>query len=291
MFVVFMRLNCFFVRRLSPTKATLTPNSKKVHLHLRKTRLLWVFGVVEKNFVDSTKSRISFKIKGFRVLTRGEKDGIIKNRKGATFMQDYKRIIANNITELRKSVPLTQAELAERLNYSDKAVSKWERGESIPDVIVLKQIADMFGVTVDYLLQETHPHFETVQSVPWQKKKNHLIITALSCMLVFLIATLAFVLLGLTTDFSKIWLAYIYCVPVCAILLIIFNSIWGKAWRNYVFISILVWGILTSIYLTIGDYSNWLIFIIGVPGQIIIVIWSLFKAKFFVNLKFKKNKE
>ena len=64
-------------------------------------------------------------------------------------MNDFKRIIANNITELRRSVPLTQAELAEKLNYSDKAVSKWERGESIPDVIVLKQIADLFGVTVD----------------------------------------------------------------------------------------------------------------------------------------------
>jgi transcriptional regulator with XRE-family HTH domain len=77
-------------------------------------------------------------------------------------MEDYKRIIANNITELRKAVPLTQAELAEKLNYSDKAVSKWERGESIPDVIVLKQIAELFGVTVDYLLEDVHPLKSTV---------------------------------------------------------------------------------------------------------------------------------
>lgn len=81
-------------------------------------------------------------------------------------MEDLKRIIADNIAELRKAVPLTQAELAEKLNYSDKAVSKWERGESIPDVIVLKQIAGIFGVSVDYLLEEVHPLKATMQSVP-----------------------------------------------------------------------------------------------------------------------------
>ncbi len=195
-------------------------------------------------------------------------------------MQDYKRIIANNITELRKSVPLTQAELAEKLNYSDKAVSKWERGESVPDVIVLKQIADLFGVTVDYLLAEEHPHFEKNQSVPFQKKKLHIIVTALSCCLVFLIATVFFAILGITTDLSRLWLAYIYCIPVCAILLIVFNSIWFNIRLNYYFISVLVWSFLASIYLTVGNYQNWLIFIIGIPAQIIILLWSGIKAKF-----------
>ena len=69
-------------------------------------------------------------------------------------MNDLKRIIANNITNLRKSKNLTQLEFAKELNYSDKAISKWERAESIPDVVVLKQIADFFGVTIDYLLNE-----------------------------------------------------------------------------------------------------------------------------------------
>lgn len=203
----------------------------------------------------------------------------------------YKRIIAKNISELRKAIPLTQAEFAQQLNYSDKAVSKWERGESIPDALVLKHIADFFGVGLDYLFEETHNSDSKSKGEPWQKKKNHVIITALSCMLVFLIATMAFVLLHLATDISRIWLAYVYCVPICSILLIIFNSIWGKSYLNYIFISTLVWGMLASIYLTIGDYSNWLIFVIGAPAQIIIIIWSCFKAKFFLKLKnsaFKK---
>ena len=196
-------------------------------------------------------------------------------------MDDYKRIIANNITELRKAVPLTQAELAEKLNYSDKAVSKWERGESVPDVIVLKQIADLFGVTVDYLLEEVHPLNAAMQSVPRQLKKNRLLVTGLSCMLTFLIATVVFVILNLLTETPRIWLIYVYCVPICAIILIVFNSIWGIKKLNYLFITVLMWSALASIYLTVGDYSNWLIFIIGIPGQLIIWLWSGIKAKIF----------
>lgn len=197
------------------------------------------------------------------------------------YLTDYKRIIANNITELRKAIPYTQAELAEKLNYSDKAVSKWERGESIPDVIVLKQIADLFGVTVDYLLTESHSNNSEKQNLPKQLNRNRVLITGLACMLVFLIATSLFVILQLSTSLPKLWIVYIYSIPVCAILLIVFNSIWGKKHHNFVYISVLVWSLLLSVYLTVGNYSNWLIFLIGVPGQIIIIMWSGIKAKLF----------
>lgn len=196
-------------------------------------------------------------------------------------MNDYKRIIANNITELRKAVPLTQAELAEKLNYSDKAVSKWERGESIPDVAVLKSVADLFGVTVDYLLEEVHPLNATAQSTPRQLKKNRMLIASLSCALTFLIATVAFVSIVLGTELSGAWLVYVYCLPVCSILLIIFNSIWGRKKLNFFYITCLVWTLLASIYLTIGDFGYWPIFLIGIPGQIIILLWSGIKAKIF----------
>ena len=196
-------------------------------------------------------------------------------------MEDYKRIIANNISELRKSIPLTQAELAEKLNYSDKAVSKWERGESIPDVIVLKQIAELFGVSVDYLLEEVHPINARMQSVPRQIRKNRILITGLSCMLVFLIATVVFAILGSVTEIQRLWLAYVYCIPICSIILIVFNSIWGRARYNYLFITLLMWSLLAAIYLTIAIYSKWLIFLIGIPGQVIIVMWSGIKARIF----------
>ena len=208
----------------------------------------------------------------------GAYNGLI--RKGGQALTDYKKIIANNIAELRKAVPYTQAELAEKLNYSDKAVSKWERGESIPDVVVLKQIADLFGVTVDYLLEEVHPLNSKMQSVPRQLKRNRALITGLACMLVFLIATFIFVVLRLATDLDGIWLAFLYSIPICAILLIVFNSIWGNKRHNFFYISLLVWSVLASIYFTIGDYRLWLIFVIGIPAQVIIVMWSGIKARF-----------
>jgi transcriptional regulator with XRE-family HTH domain len=61
-------------------------------------------------------------------------------------MKDIKSVTADNICSLRSAQGMTQAELAGILNYSDKAISKWERGESLPDVSVLKQIAEVFGV-------------------------------------------------------------------------------------------------------------------------------------------------
>ena len=67
-------------------------------------------------------------------------------------MEDLKKIIAKNIQSLRKAAGVTQIELAERLNYSDKAVSKWERGEAYPDTENLIIISEMFSITIDELL-------------------------------------------------------------------------------------------------------------------------------------------
>jgi len=106
-------------------------------------------------------------------------------------------------------------------------------------------------------------------------------------MLIFLIATVAFVGLSLATDFERLWLAFVYCVPICAIILIVFNSIWGIKKLNYAFITVLMWGALASIYLTLGDYSNWLIFVVGIPGQVIILLWSGMKAKIFKRARKK----
>ena len=85
-------------------------------------------------------------------------------------MDDIKMIIAKNIIDLRKRDGITQAELAQRLNYSDKAVSKWERGESVPDITVLKTIADIFSVKVDYLI--TAEHIDATLEIPKMSKRK-----------------------------------------------------------------------------------------------------------------------
>jgi transcriptional regulator with XRE-family HTH domain len=195
-------------------------------------------------------------------------------------MEDLKKVIAKNIIELRRSMNMTQAELAQKLNYSDKAVSKWERGESIPDVIIIKRIADLFGVPVDYLMVSEHTPKEKLNLMSIIKKRNHLIIAMLSTALVFLIATFVFVLMGIYfVNITKtLWLVYIYAIPAASIVLLVFNSLWGKPHRNYVIISVLVWSVLASVFLTCLAFSAgknlWLIFLLGIPAQIIIVLWA-----------------
>ena len=194
-------------------------------------------------------------------------------------MEDLKGIIAANITELRKQQGLTQAELAERLNYSDKAVSKWERGESVPDVAVLKQIADIFSVRVDYLLSADHS--DTTLRIPRLTKlqiRNRKLILSMCVMLVWLIATFIFVLLQTILPHSKNqWTAFLYALPVSLVVWLIFNSIWFKKRYNFAIISALVWSILALVFIALllyADYNAWMLFFIGVPAQIIVVLWS-----------------
>lgn len=198
-------------------------------------------------------------------------------------MEDIKQIISTNITDLRTAKGLTQIELAEKLNYSDKAISKWERGESLPDVTVLKQLADIFDVTLDYLVQPGHDRRKISQLNRSGKVRNHGFITGMSIILVWLVATLVFIILDLTLKNTLAhFLCFVYAVPVSMIVWLILNSIWFNARRNYLIISLLIWTGLASIFLTflIFKINIWLIFILGIPSQIIICLWS--------NLKYRK---
>ncbi len=186
-------------------------------------------------------------------------------------MEEIKQIIAKNISELRTNGKMTQLELAEKLSYSDKAVSKWERGESVPDVITLKTIADMFGVTVDYLLAE-HDKVETPPAAK-HTKRNHMLITLISVVAVWLLGTCAYSFGWIFETY--LWMAFVVCVPISAIVLLVFNSIWGRRIWNMYIISGLVWSILLSIFIGVLVYTSqniWIILTIGIPAQIVIFL-------------------
>ena len=193
-------------------------------------------------------------------------------------MSDIKTAFAENLQILRKEAHITQSELAEKLNYSDKAISKWERAEAIPDVMTVKEIADTFGVTVDWLLESEH---KTVRTAARREQKNRLIISLLATVLVWLIATVVFVCLEPSgVAGGRGWMIFVYEVPLSCIVLLVFNSIWGKVKYNFYLITGLVWSALASLYLSFFTFalSNvWLVFIIGIPGQIIIILWSRLK--------------
>lgn len=196
-------------------------------------------------------------------------------------MEENKLVIARNISNLRKKMKLSQAELAEKLNYSDKAISKWERGESYPDIFTFKHLADILGVTIDYFFVE-HQNDEAADIPINIKNHNHKIITLLSVGLVWFIATIVFVVWVLATNsFDNIWIVFVYALPISSIVLLIFNTIWGDKKFNKYIDSIMVWSILLTIYLTISFYYEniWLLllFTIGIPFQILIILWSRLK--------------
>lgn len=194
-------------------------------------------------------------------------------------MQDIKLIIAKNIIDLRKRDGMTQAELAERLNYSDKAVSKWERGESVPDIAVLKTIADMFAVKVDYLISAEHTDISLeIPKMSKRQRRNRKLIMGMCLVLVWLIATFVFVVLqAAMPEQPLLWLSFVYAVPVSLVVWLVFNSIWFNTKNNFLIISALVWSVLAVVYLSlifIISFNVWLLFLIGIPAQIIVILWA-----------------
>ena len=93
--------------------------------------------------------------------------------------------LSKNLTALRKAQGLTQTELGEKLTYSDKSVSKWERGDGLPDIVTLEKLAELFGVTVDALIGAAPPETQPpvrMRRVPSRSKR---IIIPLLILLIF----------------------------------------------------------------------------------------------------------
>ncbi|MBO5229022.1 MAG: helix-turn-helix transcriptional regulator [Lachnospiraceae bacterium] len=199
-------------------------------------------------------------------------------------MNNVKSIVAKNISKLRQAKGMTQGELDEKLNYSDKAVSKWERAESMPDITVLVEIADIFEVSLDYLVrsEESLKRFEAKEEKKEATQYNRGFITGVSILLVWLLAFLAFVLISIVSEkMGYQWLVFVYSVPVSMIVWLVFNSIWFSVRRNYLIVSLLMWSLLAAIHLTLLPFgvNVGLIYLLGIPGQIIIIMWSMIKVR------------
>ena len=200
-------------------------------------------------------------------------EGIMRN------VDDLKIFFAQNLISLRKQTKITQAELAEKINYSDKAVSKWERGDSIPDVAILKSIADLFGVTIDYLITQHNDEeaiIEQTSYVKEAKRKNHFWIAVLTLVAIVLVATTTFVVLQSVIPSGR---NAIYCfvcpLPLCAMMAFIFSAMWGNRFLTFLSVSLFIWLVILSAFFILafatGEYYP-LMFIVGAPAEIITMI-------------------
>ena len=201
-------------------------------------------------------------------------------------MNDIKDIFAKNLSELRQASGMTQLELGERLNYSDKTVSKWERGESIPDAGILKQIADVFGVTVDYLLDPEHGADAAPAAVLEENDtvyRRHMTIRRIVQAGVWLLSVVIIVLCWIVTR-KFFWLILIWTLPVSFLLSIIFTSLWSrnKGRDNYIYISLFIFSILLAIYLSALKANLWMLFLIMIPVEVL--MYFCFKL-YFVKKK------
>ncbi len=200
--------------------------------------------------------------------------------------KDINAIIGENLLKLRKNKKLTQLELAEKFNYSDKSISKWEKGESLPNVEVLCELADFYGVTLNDLTQEneTLPTVELPNKKKNKATKNHaprmfssrLMISLLSVGAVWLLATMLFVALKITMNINY-FMSFMWAGVLSCVVFLVFNGIWGRMRYMFPILTVLLWLVLVSLHIQIyihTDFSIWPVYFLGIPLQILIILWG-----------------
>ena len=188
-------------------------------------------------------------------------------------MEELKLALAGRLIKLRQAAGMTQAELGERLNYSDKTVSKWERGESMPDAFVLTRLAEIYGTTVDALLREEEPWKDPVQREREAERAavpqfSATIVTLVAIAGIWTMAVLMFVIFWLVLD-EIVWLIFAAAVPISLITLLVLNSVWNHGRHNMILVMLLVACIVALVYLFLLPFNPWQIFLVLVPAEIL----------------------
>lgn len=185
-------------------------------------------------------------------------------------MDELKIVFASNLIKLRTQAGMTQAELGEKLHYSDKSVSKWERGESVPDAYVLKCIGEMFGVSVDYLIS-SHDQWEKPQS-PGEKTEvySRLFITLAAIAGIWTLTVLEFVIAWIL-GYAH-WISFVAAVPVSLITLLVLNSVWFKGKNNMYIVMGLVLCVVALVYFSLFENNFWELFFVAIPAEIVVFL-------------------
>ncbi len=198
-------------------------------------------------------------------------------------MEDLKYTIAKNLSQCRKACGFTQLQVAEKLNYSDKAVSKWERGESLPDIAVLVELAELYGVTLDFLVQDS---VRKPQEPPAGRRRRRILVVAMSCILVWVVAVAVYFLALMLGAEGKGWLlTFVWAIPADCVICVVFSALWGNKYLKTLSVSLLVWTCAAALYLTVPLRYNWSFFVLAGLLQALTVFWFLLRTP---RRKFKR---
>ena len=191
-------------------------------------------------------------------------------------MNSLRENVARNISDLRRKNNWTQAELAEKLNYSDKAISKWERAESMPDIEILYQMSQLFNVTIDYFCSEHgNPEKEQLSEDSAGLLKRRILQILLWAVTLFFLGTVVFVYQKLDGNtWPGLWICFIWPVPVSCLLTTMLFYRFRMHLAVPFALSASLWTLLAALFLQgiVVGVNLWLIFLIGVPLQLIIVL-------------------
>jgi len=191
--------------------------------------------------------------------------------------QSLEQIVAVNLAQLRRAKGWTQADLAEKINYSDKSVSKWERGEGLPDLKVLTQLAALYEVTLDTLVTD-HGAADMLAKASKKPSRNiapRVIVELLAVSVVFLVATVIYVALSKHNP----WICFVWALPVSFGLVTLFNVHWKFRVCAIVFGSAIIWTLLAAVYLQLLKYNLWMLFLIGIPTQAAVILGAHLDVK------------
>lgn len=183
-------------------------------------------------------------------------------------MENLKDVISKNLVYLRKKNNLTQLELAEKINYSDNAISRWERGEVTPSIEILEILANFYKVSVKDLLEENLS--TTMEKETIALRTSRILTVIFSISIVWFVIIIIYIYLGIIMG-NYNWTLFIFGVPVSTLLALYFNRRWGNRIISVVLASILAWSLIASIYLSFLEYNLWLIFLLGIPSQSAII--------------------
>ena len=183
-------------------------------------------------------------------------------------MEELKAVFASNLIRLRTAVGLTQAELGERVHYSDKSISKWERAEAIPDAYVLTLLAAEFGVTVNELLS-AHSTWQLPETEDLHKSVTYsrlfIVLCAVAGLWTFAIIT--FVVLWIVSGVE--WVVLLTAIPLTLIIVLVFNSIWNNGRHNMYIIGLLV---LCLELLLLFAVRKWQLLLVLVPAEVVVYL-------------------
>lgn len=190
--------------------------------------------------------------------------------------EELKQNIGKNIAEYRKFAGMSQIEFAEKLNYSDKAVSKWERGESLPDIVVLTKIANLFDISINDLITSVNKK----RKLAFKKiLKNKVLAMMIWVACIWLIATTCFVFFSIFNVFSRNWLVFILAIPISCIVCTICCICWRQKLLQMIFASLFIWSALVTVCISFYFYDIWLSLVIAIPLQIIFILVYFFRRK------------